>query len=208
MWTEWRAVTLPTAADINRAVDSDAVPGQWTGRGYKVPKAAHTEREGMPSRRQLTGGGAFVTMMLSAHASPVHAAPAIPRIIAVQTPKKFYVVPHHSKMIGRLAVAAYSVSQQRASAWIIASCTPWGASVTVSRSGHTVAFTRLRNSASSASGTLLRKGRMALPSDAAARTCGFSVSVPMSLRVPSPQRTDTHGMRDRPRFLVHAEWAE
>lgn len=37
---------------------------------------------------------------------------------------------------------------------IVASCTPCDASVTVSRSGHIVALMRLRNSLSSASGTL------------------------------------------------------
>jgi hypothetical protein len=37
------------------------------------------------------GGGVFVTMILSAHASAVHAAPATPRIIAAQTPKKFFM---------------------------------------------------------------------------------------------------------------------
>jgi hypothetical protein len=44
---------------------------------------------------------------------------------------------------------------------IVASCTPCEASTTVSRSGHLVAFMRLRNSVSSASGTLKRKGRTA-----------------------------------------------
>src|SRR6266436_3429151 len=42
-----------------------------------------------------------------------------------------------------------------------ASCTPWVASVTVSRSGHFVALMRLRNSVSSASGTFTRNGRIA-----------------------------------------------
>jgi hypothetical protein len=37
------------------------------------------------------GGGVFVTMILSAHASPVDAPPAIPRIITVQTPKKTFM---------------------------------------------------------------------------------------------------------------------
>ena len=40
--------------------------------------------------------------------------------------------------------------------------TPCESSVTVSRSGHLVAFMRLRNSVSSASGTLKRKGRTAV----------------------------------------------
>src|SRR5579862_1682751 len=45
---------------------------------------------------------------------------------------------------------------------MVASCTPWLASVTVSRSGHLVALMRLRNSVSSASGTFTENGRMAL----------------------------------------------
>src|SRR5215470_9258095 len=45
---------------------------------------------------------------------------------------------------------------------MVASCTPCDASATVSRSGHFVAFMRLRNSVSSASGTLKRKGRTAV----------------------------------------------
>src|SRR6202023_1340707 len=45
---------------------------------------------------------------------------------------------------------------------MVASCTPWVASVTVSRSGHLVALTRLRKSVSSASGTLATgNGRIA-----------------------------------------------
>src|SRR6478672_6388003 len=43
---------------------------------------------------------------------------------------------------------------------MVASCTPWVASVTVSRSGHLVALMRLRNSVSSASGTFTLNGRM------------------------------------------------
>src|SRR5882672_4025139 len=41
-----------------------------------------------------------------------------------------------------------------------ASCTPWDASVTVSRSGHFVALRRLRNSVSSASGKFTLNGRI------------------------------------------------
>src|SRR6266446_1107536 len=57
---------------------------------------------------------------------------------------------------------SYSVAQYRASACIVASCTPWDASVTVSRSGHFVALMRLRNSVSSVSGTFTWNGRMAV----------------------------------------------
>src|SRR4249920_2551741 len=54
------------------------------------------------------------------------------------------------------------LAQYCASFCIVASCTPCDASVTVSRSGHFVAFMRLRNSVSSASGTLKPKGRTAV----------------------------------------------
>src|SRR5271167_2165164 len=37
---ECSPMAQPTPADINRAVDRDAVPGQRTGRGDKIPKAA------------------------------------------------------------------------------------------------------------------------------------------------------------------------
>src|SRR6266853_5935749 len=43
---------------------------------------------------------------------------------------------------------------------MVASCTPWDASVTVSRSGHFVALMRLRNSVSSASGKFTLNGRI------------------------------------------------
>src|SRR5262245_37243902 len=60
---------------------------------------------------------------------------------------------------------SYSVAQYRASACIVASCTPCDASVTVSRSGHCVALMRLRRSIRASSGTLTRNGRIAvLPS--------------------------------------------
>jgi hypothetical protein len=54
------------------------------------------------------GGGAFVAMMLSAHASAVQAAPAITRIIAAQTPNFLMSSPLSiRKMIGRQAVPSY-----------------------------------------------------------------------------------------------------
>src|SRR5688500_3545264 len=52
--------------------------------------------------------------------------------------------------------------QYRASSRMVASCTPWDSSVTVSRSGHWVAARRRRKSTSASSGTLMRKGRIAL----------------------------------------------
>src|SRR3989442_10152312 len=57
---------------------------------------------------------------------------------------------------------SYSVAQYRASAWVVASCTPWDASVTASRSGHLVALMRRRSSVNSVSGTFTRNGRMAV----------------------------------------------
>jgi hypothetical protein len=56
---------------------------------------------------------------------------------------------------------SYSVAQYRARAWVVASCTPCVASETVSRSGHLVALMRLRNSASSDSGTFTSNLRIA-----------------------------------------------
>lgn len=66
---------------------------------------------------------------------------------------------------------SYSVDQYRASACIVASCTPCVASGTVSRSGHLVALMRLRNSTSSASGTLTQNGRIAFLSDIYSLLC-------------------------------------
>src|SRR5580693_8447712 len=70
---------------------------------------------------------------------------------------------------------SYSVAQYRASAWIVASCTPWVASVTVSRSGHFVALMRLRKSVSSASGTLATQN--GLISVACNRSCAVVIFV-------------------------------
>ena len=45
------------------------------------------------------GGGVFVTMILSAHASAVHVAPAISRSSPRKHQNFFHVVPRHSRMI-------------------------------------------------------------------------------------------------------------
>ena len=60
---------------------------------------------------------------------------------------------------------SYWEPQWRASAWMVVSCTPWDASLTTSRSGQTVAFTRRRRSARAVSGKWIRNGRMAVASE-------------------------------------------
>src|ERR1700680_2846838 len=71
-----------------------------------------------------------------------------------------------------------SFAQYCASFCIVANCTPCVASATCSRSGHFVAAMRLRKSARSASGTLTRKGRIAVSPAAAAICAGSRLTAP------------------------------
>src|SRR4051812_28392293 len=61
---------------------------------------------------------------------------------------------------------------------MVASCTPWDPSATVSFSGHWVAARRRRRSASCASETLMRKGRIASPVAAGAGYAGNRLAAP------------------------------
>jgi hypothetical protein len=70
---------------------------------------------------------------------------------------------------------------------IVASCTPCDSSVTNSRSGQIVACMRLRSSTSSASGTLMRNGRIAalvlVSSTAAVAWVGSKLAAPAAADV-------------------------
>ena len=82
-------VALPTAADVNRAVDRDAVPGQRTGRAYKSQRLPH----GTGGDGAAGGGGALVGMS-AAVAAPNGAAMSNAEMPIITSEVRFMVFPH------------------------------------------------------------------------------------------------------------------
>jgi hypothetical protein len=74
------------------------------------------------------------------------------RLVRLRAPGILFAVLAISLATPALAMAPHTSRKKRRVSCIIASRTPWESSLTVSRSGHLVAVTRLRSSARSSSG--------------------------------------------------------